>query len=277
MAKSNDGPRAPRTRAKAGTAIVPAARAKGALVRIDDHDGDGAVFQQGEVTLVVGQVYPMGGREVVVDAAYYVGGGAGGGCDGTPGRVAQLGNADKLAWKDEATGYECIIMRHTRDGYLRGFVGVDPGHPLYGFEHEAIPAELDIEVHGGITYSAMCERGPSPTPRLAQEARSICHVQIRPAVYDPVVNATDHRPQHDDAWWFGFDCNQLYDKVPGRAGDRAPFLAAETGRTFRDEAYVHGQVIDLAAQLRAIADGGPKPERTGSPPPPIGLDPRRAK
>lgn len=275
MAKSNDGTRAARTRAKPGTAIVPAARAKGALVRIDDHDGDGAVFRQDDVTLVVGQVYPMGDREVVVDAAYYIGDGSAG--RGAAAGAARLGNADKLAWKDEATGYECIIMRDTRDGYLRGFVGVDPGHPLYGFEHEAVPGDLDVEVHGGLTYSATCEKGPSPTPRLAQEALTICHVRIRPAIFDAVVNATDHRPQHDDAWWFGFDCNALYDKVPGRIGDRAPFLAAETGRTFRDEAYVYDQVVDLAAQLRAIADGRPKPERTGAAPPPIGLDPRRAK
>ncbi len=273
MAKSNDGTRAPRTRAKPGTALVPATGAKGALVRIDDGDVAGAVFRQDDVTLVVGQVYPMGIREVVVDAAYYVGGDR----ERARARAGRLGNADKLAWRDEATGYECIIMRDTRDGFLRGFVGVERAHPLYGFEHEAVPAELDIEVHGGLTYSAICERGPSPRPRLSREALSICHVPRRSAGHDSVVNATDHRPQHDDAWWFGFDCNALYDKVPGRVGDPTPFLAAETGRTFRDEAYVYDQVVDLAAQLRAIADGRPKPERTGSLPPAIGLDPRRAK
>lgn len=273
MTKSKDGARPPRTRAKPGTALAPLKGKGNALVRIDCGDEDGAVFQQGEVTLVVGQVYPMGGRELVVDAAYYVGG------DGVSGpvRAARLGNADKLAWRDEATGYECIIMRDTRDGYLRGFVGVEATHPLYGFEHRALPADLDIEVHGGITYSAICQHGPSPAPRLVQEARSICHVQTRPAIYDPVVSATDHRPQHDDAWWFGFDCNQLYDKVPGKVGDPARFLSAEIGTTFRDEAYVYEQVVDLAAQLRAIADGRPKPERTGAPPPPIGRDPRRSK
>lgn len=101
--------------------------------------------------------------------------------------------------------------------------------------------------------------------------------QVRPARYEQPVEATDHRPRHDDAWWFGFDCNALYDKVPGRLGDRARFLAAETGSTFKDEAYVYDQVVHLAAQLRAIADGRPMPERVGAAPPPIGLDPRRAK
>lgn len=270
MAKSKDGTRESGTRAKPGTALVSARTAKGALVRVDDAVGVGAVFRQDDVTLVVGQVYPIGDREVVVDAAYYVG--CGKGRD-----RARLGGADKLAWRDEASGLECIIIRDTRGGYLRGFVGVDPGHPLYGFEHKAVPAELDVEVHGGLAYSAMCERGPSPTPRLVEEARSVCHVEIGPARYNPVVDATDHRPRHDDAWWFGFDCNALYDKVPGRLGDRAPFLAAETGSTYRDEGYVYDQIVDLAAQLRAISDGEPKPERTGASPPPIGLDPRRAK
>jgi hypothetical protein len=268
--KSN--PRTAKGRAKPNAALVPVTGKGNALVRIDRGAEDGGFFEQGDVTLVVGQVYPIGGREVVVDAAYYVGGG-----DREPVRAARLGNADKLAWKDAATGYECIIMRDTRDGYLRGFVAVAPTHPLYGFEHQAVPADLDIEVHGGLTYSAVCERGPSPDQGLVQEARSICHVQIRPAVYDPVVNATDHQPQHDDAWWFGFDCNQLYDKVPGRLDNRARFLSAETGTTFRDEACVYDQVVDLAAQLRAIEDGRPKPERIGAPPPPIGRDPRRAK
>lgn len=268
---ANDDGRKPRsrTRAKAGTALVPA-RANGALIRIDGGAVDAVTFRQADVTLVVGGTHPLGdGREIVVDAAYYVGGG---GPDGRGG----LGNADKLAWRDGATGYECIIMRDPRDGFLRGFVGVEPGHPLYGFDHRAIPPDLDVEVHGGITYSAVCEGGPSPQPRLFQEARRICHVSI-PEIRAPVVDATTHRPGHDAAWWFGFDCNQLYDRVPGRIGDRARFLAPETARTFRDEGYVFDQVVHLAAQLRALADGAPRPARTGAAPPPLGLDPRRAR
>lgn len=266
MAKSKDGTRAPRTGAKPGTAIAPSTSRKGALVRIDDRGGDGAVFRQGEVTLVVGRPYPMGDRDVLIDAAYYVD-------DGAAPRAARLGGADKVAWRDAATGFECIIMRETPGGYLRGFVGVEPGHPLYGFEHDAIPPELGIEVHGGLTYSAVCQAGPSPQRRLIYEVRRICHV---PVGYAPVANATDHRPAHDDAWWFGFDCNHVYDVVPGDRRDRERFLGAETGAVLRDEGYVYDQVVDLAAQLRAIADGRPKPPRTGAAPPPLGLDPKRA-
>ncbi len=178
-----------------------------------------------------------------------------------------------MAWKDAATGYECIMLRERPGGYLRGFVGVEPGHPLYGFDHDAVPAELDVEVHGGLTYSAVCQDGPSPQRRLIYEVRRICHV---PVGYVPVVNATNHRPAHDAAWWFGFGCNHVYDIVPNERLDRRRFLAHETGAAFRDEAYVYGQIVDLAAQFRAIADGAPKPPRTSAPPPPLGLDPKRA-
>lgn len=267
MAKTTEGSRPAKTRAKTSAALVPASPKAGALVRVRQ-DGGKAVFRRGEVTMVAGEVHPIGGRAVVVDAAYYVGADA-------VGRAARLGNADKLAWRDAATGYECIMIRDPSDGFLRGFVGVEPGHPLYGFEHEAIPPDFDIEVHGGLTYSAICEEGPSPKPRLIREARSICHVR-QAALHAPVVHATDHSPAHDAAWWFGFDCNHLYDQVPGRLGDCARFLAEETGTAFRDEAYVYDQIVDLAAQLRAIADGLPRPERTGAAPPPVGLDPSKA-
>lgn len=70
MAKSKDGTHTAGTRAKPGTSLVPARPAKGALVRVDVGAGEGAVFRQDDVTLVVGQVYPTGGREVVLDAAY---------------------------------------------------------------------------------------------------------------------------------------------------------------------------------------------------------------
>lgn len=267
MAKKIGDSRPAKSRAKSGTALVPVAKA-GALVRIEQ-EGGGAMFRQGDVAMVPGRIHSLGGREVVVDAAYYVGADA-------AARAARLGNADKLAWRDAATGLECIMIRDDRDGFLRGFVGVEPEHPLYGFEHEAVPPDLNIEVHGGLTYSAICQSGPSPQPRLVREARSICHVHVT-ELRAPVAEATDHRPAHDGAWWFGFDCNHLYDQVPGRLGDRARFLADETGTEFRDEGYVYEQIVDLAAQLHAIAEGRPKPERTGASPPPLGLDPRKAR
>jgi hypothetical protein len=268
MVKKTAGSRPAKPVAKPGTALVPVPVARGGQLVTTGDAGAGSVFREKGVTLVAGQPYAMGDRSIIAGAVYYVDVEAGNRRDG------RLGEADKIAWLDPATGYECIIMREPRGEYLRGFVGVEPGHPLYGFGHKAVPPELDIEVHGGLTYSAVCQKGSSPQPRLLEQARAICHV-LRPARFAPIVDATDHHAGAD-AWWFGFDCNHIYDLVPGEPRDRARFLGGETGATFKDDGYVYDQVVDLAAQLRAIADGMPKPPRTGPPPPPLGLDPRRA-
>ncbi|MFN3727610.1 MAG: hypothetical protein ACK4SZ_15055 [Allosphingosinicella sp.] len=225
------------------------------------------VVREGKTALLASQLYALGDASVVADV-YFVSG-LKSTKDGP-----WLGEADKIAWLDEASGYECIIMRASGGGHLCGYVGVPPEHPLYGFEHEAIPPNLDIEVHGGLSYSALCQHGPSPAPGVATEARRICHVSTRRARHGAVEHATDYRVQRDDAWWFGFECNHVYDVVPDERSHANRFLAAETGAVYRDEAYVHQEVINLAAQLRAIESGEPKPQRQGPPLPPIGLDPR---
>lgn len=270
MAKKTTGARATKARRKPATALVSArAVADGQLARVADRD-DAPVFREDDVTLIVGQPYVMGDLSVAADAVYYVGDGNADDRDGA------LGDADKIAWRDPASNYECIIIRDPHGHYLSGYVAVPPGHPLYGFDHDAIPTDLDIEVHGGLTYSAVCDEGPSPRRRLVNEARSVCHVPPRSSRYTTIEHATDYRAGHDQAWWFGFECNHVYDVVPGERNDRARFLGHETGATFKDETYVYGQVVDLAAQLRSIADGGPKPARTGVTPPPLGLDPKKA-
>ena len=163
-----------------------------------------------------------------------------------------MNEADKIAWLDEATGLPCIIRR-ARSGYLSGYVGIDPRHPLFALDHEAVPADLDIEVHGGLSYSEACDEE-------GDEATSVCHV---------------HAPDVSELlWWFGFDCNQAYDLVPERGPNG--YLGAENGPIYRDEAYVFQQCTNLAAQLHAIAAGEPKPDLK-DPPPPIGLAPHKMR
>lgn len=168
--------------------------------------------------------------------------------------------ADKIAWTDPVTGLGCIIRREPQ-GHLAGYCGVEAGHPLYGYEWSAIPADLDIDVHGGISYSAACDRsGP--------EATSVCHTPI----------GGSHGPGAE-IWWFGFECDQVTDLVPSlmKNDARDSRLADGVRREYRDEAYVYGQVTDLAGQLHAIANEIPKPPRTSPSPPPIGLDPDRGR
>lgn len=181
-----------------------------------------------------------------------------------------LGEADKVAWVDEASGLECIMMREHPEGFLRGFVGVPSTHPLFGWDHDAVPASLGIEVHGGLTYSCICDDGPNPKRRLIKELRRICHVVVGEV---PLQHATDHRAAGGQ-WWFGFDCNHVYDVVPGELRDRQSSGGGGIEARYRDDGYVVREIRNLAAQLAAIRDGRPVPARDGPPLPPIGLEPR---
>lgn len=191
------------------------------------------------------------------------------------GENLRLGEADKVSWRDEASGYYCIMLRDTHRDFLSGYVGIPRDHPLWGWESKAVPPELGIEVHGGLNYSRLCQHGPSPTRRLTAEARRICHVPGQPVGFEPTAYASDHRVDDPHSWWFGFSCDHVFDVVPADARGQARCLQAEVGAVYRDDGYVVRETIALAAQLRAIADNGAAPLRDGPPPPPIGLDPRR--
>ncbi|WP_210357257.1 hypothetical protein [Sphingomonas beigongshangi] len=182
----------------------------------------------------------------------------------------RLGEADKVAWMDPETHLECIMLRSAEGGFLGGYVAVPPTHPLFGFAAEAVPAEIDV--HGGISYAAACQGGPTTTRRLGREANRICHPPGRAPKSRAAIHATDYRV-HDDAWWFGFTCDKVYDLVPKSTEGKSRFLGAEIGATYRDDAYVCREVEHLARQLKALSDGAPMPDRRGPPAPPRGLDP----
>jgi hypothetical protein len=119
-------------------------------------------------------------------------------------------------------------------GALCGYVGVPPTHPYHGMGYD----DIDIDVHGGLTYHGPC-RG------------EICHVP--------------EEGREHDIWWFGFDCAHFNDVTPkmdadlrelkGRLPSSTPraFLeddpAGLFARTYKDWAYVTGECRDLAWQL----------------------------
>lgn len=117
------------------------------------------------------------------------------GSDDKESSARRLGEADKVAWLDPETQFECIMMRAGEGGLLGGYVGVPPTHPLYGFDEGAIPP--DIDVHGGITDAKACQHGPSAVRRLRAEARRICHPPSRAPKSDATVSATDYRVHRD--------------------------------------------------------------------------------
>ena len=268
------GRRKPPARRKATTPAVISATADallpilGSSLAVAKLVGTGGeVAREGDVTLVTGRDYAT--REMVVpaDEIYYDG-------DATPaGDGPWLGEADKVSWRDQASGYDCIMLRDTSRGFLSGYVGLPRDHPLWGWECEAVPSDLGIDVHGGLTYSAICQDGPSPQRRIVTEAQRICHSPHRLLGHIPFKHATDHRVANDDAWWLGFSCDHAYDLSPGDLRPGAGFMKAEVGASYRDDGYVARETTALAAQLLAIANDGTAPGRDGPPPPPIGLDP----
>lgn len=124
----------------------------------------------------------------------------------------------------------CILHRNDFHAWC-GYVGVPPGHPLHGKDHDGDRDDYDnapsatLEVHGGLTFSGSC-----------QEGGPICH---KPAPGEP-----------DDVWWFGFDCNHCFDEAPGLRLD-----GLGLGGIYRDLAYVRRETERLAEQLAATAEG----------------------
>lgn len=134
---------------------------------------------------------------------------------------------DKKQWADPTTGLPCLARRHERWGNWCGYVGVPKSHPLHGHTYD----DLDLEVHGGLTFSAACGHGEDP-------ARGICHVP------DP--------DEPDDVWWFGFDCHHAWDYAPGVGVELPESLRRHTPEgNYRDLAYVEAQIAGLAQQLAA--------------------------
>lgn len=138
---------------------------------------------------------------------------------------------DKAQWVDEATGYDCLIVRN-RGGALCGYVGVPPEHPCHGADYDAVRVKADDDesgypdVHGGLTYADACQED-------ADEATGICHIP------------GDGRP--DNVWWFGFDCMHAWDVAPAhRARDGYPSFADES---YKGIGYVKREIARLAAQL----------------------------
>lgn len=204
----------------------------------------GSTKSRDVVQAVVESTYYIG--EVVADAAFRV-------KDRHPeGEGPWKMEADKVAWRDPATGMDCIIRRSKRGGYLCGYVGVPPQHPLFGFEGSALEA-LGIHPHGGVNHGAPCEEWePEPI--------SVCHVREQNATKKrnsaraSAAAAIDR--QHDHAWWFGFSCDKPGDFQPSKRDAAATERGARVGLkpVYRDENYVLAHVVDLAAQLHAIGE-----------------------
>ena len=142
---------------------------------------------------------------------------------------------DKAQWIDEATGYDCLIIRHPQHGNLNGYVAVPAGHPAFGKDYN----DVDIDVHGGLTYAAYTDS------------------QLLGDSLDAILTRVPAEGRPADVWWFGFDCHHARDLAPTFAarmaaipGMPAPIYARDEYRTF---AYVVLECESLARQLAAMS------------------------
>jgi hypothetical protein len=116
-------------------------------------------------------------------------------------------------------------------GALCGYVGAPPGHPWHGAGYN----DVDVSVHGGLTFAASCQEN-------APEGHGICHVPEpgRPA----------------DVWWLGFDCAHGGDVIPKMIEYEknlpAELTAYRRDDQYRDVAYVTEQCQQLAAQIHEV-------------------------
>jgi len=137
---------------------------------------------------------------------------------------------DHAVWVDPTSDLDCMINRGP-SGALCGYVGVGPKHSLHGVSY----GHVDVDVHGGLTYSDAC-----------QENGEICHVP-QPG-------------REHDIWWFGFDCAHAFDLAPriemeldeaAKRMDRPrpEMPTGEWAKVYRDWAYVQDEIQRLAWQL----------------------------
>jgi len=69
---------------------------------------------------------------------------------------------DHAEWIQEPSGYKCRITRNKTTGTLCGYVGIPKEHRFWGISYEESHVELseiEVDVHGGLTYSAEGDDG----------------------------------------------------------------------------------------------------------------------
>jgi len=198
---------------------------------------------------------------------------------------------DKIQWADEITGLPCLAVRGPVGSWC-GYVGVAPGHPLYGVAYNGCtqtPAcgtnycdhspETLVSVHGGITFTDRCsdasrERWQSMRAELPKTRKTAAQYPRGDAArwlknWEPLLNdyeawraqqrATSicHTPgagESDDVWWLGFDCAHAGDLSPQMVAYLSPRMPSlHREEVYRNVAYVTEQCAELAAQLIGLA------------------------
>jgi hypothetical protein len=118
---------------------------------------------------------------------------------------------DSEEWVDADTGYKCTVWRHGTLGHLNGYVAIPKGHFWYGHGY----GDMDVEVHGGLTYS--------------------------------------DEDKETGEWVFGFDCSHAGDFSPRLVATLIEYTSTDISHhmrdTYRTFEWVKEEVVKLAKQL----------------------------
>lgn len=103
----------------------------------------------------------------------------------------------------------CAIHRSVRSGHLCGYIGIPIGHEWFGRGYD----DLDVRVHGGLTYA---------------DSELSCF-----------------KTAGSDAWWIGFDCAHHGDKSPFRSYE----WESDYPGTYKTMEYVEEELKEMVHQL----------------------------
>ena len=175
---------------------------------------------------------------------------------------------DRATWVHEATGARCTMLRGALGNWC-GYVGINGNHPCAGKDYD----DLDVSVHGGLTYAAYCHAMQEDEwirYRLRRET------WITESLLYPMGDAArqlreDRRGDtstlkgwqewvgqyqhcHDDCphglWWLGFDCAHGWDIVPGMLAHRRKLrMPNALNETYKNFEWVVGETNRLADEL----------------------------
>jgi hypothetical protein len=148
---------------------------------------------------------------------------------------------DRVQWSDEATGLPCMLLR-TPVGAWAGYVGVEPGHPLYGVDEHELPGHKGVNYHNYTNELHYIAPDPPSEQAIDEE-----HPE---AIIDII-----RLPMQ--LWFFGFDAAHGGDLIPGLDAlnfggidNRRALSLYERQESYRTAAYMQAQCAELAMALK---------------------------